>query len=152
MCPVNKKENGKSLLLVVLVKMKHEVSLGTVIFQGTVEVRLLGGSRQWRTTAVHPRVGGFRGPLASARQAWLFSVFSGQCFFPLMRRCVGLGDLQPAGAQEPHQDVHLQMTDRKHIHACALEGERCQGQDHGDTREEFSPKRPDPEFLEAWGG
>lgn len=102
MCPVNKKENGKSLLLVVLVKMKHEVILGTVIFQGTVEVHLLGGSRQWRTTAVHPGMGGFRGPLASAYRAWLFSVFSGQCFFPLMRTCVGLGDLQPAGAQEPH--------------------------------------------------
>lgn len=65
---------------------------------------------------------------------------------------MGLGDLQPAGGQEPHRDVLLQMTAGKQIYACALEGERCQGQFHGDTREEFSLKGPDPEFLEAGGG
>lgn len=64
---------------------------------------------------------------------------------------MGLGDLQPAREQEPHQDVLLQVTAGKQIRVHALEEKRCQGQVHGDTREEFSPKGPDPEFLEAGG-
>lgn len=65
---------------------------------------------------------------------------------------MGLGDLQPAGEQEPRRDVLLQMTAGKQIHAFAHKEERCQGQFHGDAREEFSLKGSNPEFLEAGGG
>lgn len=53
---------------------------------------------------------------------------------------MGLGDVQPAGGQEPHRDVLLQMTAGKQIHACALEGERCQANSMVIQGRSFLPK------------
>lgn len=57
-----------------------------------------------------------------------------------------LGELQPAGGQEPRPGV-LQAAAGKGFHSGAFEGKKCQRW----ARKEFYPKWPDPKLLAAGG-
>lgn len=62
----------------------------------------------------------------------------------------GAGGCSAHSRTAPRQGVPL--TDGNQAHACALRGKRGQGQSFSGSREQFSPHRADPWFLEAGSG